>query len=159
MKRVPHPKGTVDAPIDSRAFDLLSATLALVLALHASHLPWWLSAALALILGWRWWQRRQQTGRVPAWLKLPLLALLTLVVIAWYGSIFGREPGTALAVGLLVLKLLESETERDARVGISFACFALMVALLFDQGMIATLVVAVGLLPALATLRALQPAR
>lgn len=159
MKRAPRPKGTVDTTIDCRAFDLLSATLALVLALHAPHLPWWLSAALALILGWRWWQRRRQTGRVPAWLKLPMLVLLTLVVIAWYGSIFGREPGTALAVGLLVLKLLESETERDARVGISFACFALMVALLFDQGLIATLVVALGLLPALATLRALQPTR
>lgn len=159
MKRAPPPRGSFEPPIDNRAFDLLSGTLALVLAVHAPHLPWWLDAALALILGWRWWQRRRQAGRVPAWLKLPILALLTLVVIGWYGNIFGREPGTALAVGLLVLKLLESETGRDARVSISFACFALMAALLFDQGLIATLVVALGLLPALATLRALQPAR
>jgi transglutaminase-like putative cysteine protease len=34
-----------------------------------------------------------------------------------------------------------------------------MTALLFDQGMVATVLVALGLLPALATLRALQPAR
>jgi protein-glutamine gamma-glutamyltransferase len=145
--------------VDNRAFDLLSLTAALVLGLHAPHLPWWLSMALALTLLGRCWQRRQHGGRIPRWLKLPLLVLLTLAVVTYYGSIFGREPGTALAVGLLILKLLESETARDVRVGVSFACFALMTALLFDQGLLATFVVALGLLPALATLRALEPAQ
>ena len=148
-----------EAPVTARAFDLLCLTLAAVLILHASHLPWWLSAALAALLAWRWWQRRQRTGRVPRWLKLPLLAGLTLMVVATWGSIFGREPGSALAVGLLVLKLMETETARDVRVGVSFACFALMAALLFGQGLTSTVVVALGLLPALATLRALEPAQ
>jgi len=150
-------KKAAQPPIDANAFDLLSLTMAFVLGLHATHLPWWLSLVLAAILGGRWWQRRRRSGRVPRWLKLPLLVLLTLAVIGEYGGIFGREPGAALAVGLLVLKLLETETVRDVRVGISFACFALMTALLFDQGLIATVVVALGLLPALATLRALEP--
>jgi transglutaminase-like putative cysteine protease len=152
-------KKTVESPIDNRTFDLLSITVALVLVVHAAHLPWWFGVGLTLILGWRWWQRRQQTGRVPAWLKIPLLALLTLAVIVSYGTIFGREPGTALAAGLLILKLLETETPRDVRVGVGFACFALMSALLIDQGLVATFVVAFGLLPALATLRALEPAQ
>jgi transglutaminase-like putative cysteine protease len=147
----------VAQPVSIRAFDLLGLTLAVVLGLHSPHLPWWLSLALAVTLGWRWWQRHRHDGPVPRWLKLPLLALLTLAVITQYGSIFGREPGAALAVGLLILKLLETDTVRDARVGISFACFALMVALLFDQGLVATVVVALALLPALATLRALEP--
>ncbi|MGY3039097.1 hypothetical protein ACVWWQ_000684 [Rhodanobacter sp. TND4EL1] len=146
-------------PISARAFDLLSLTLALVLGLHAAHMPWWLVVILGMVLGWRWWQRRQRPGRVPRWLKLPMLALLTLAVVLQYGNIFGREPGTALAVGLLILKLLETETVRDVRVGISFACFALMAALLFDQGMVVTFIVALGLLPALATLQALEPAQ
>ncbi len=148
-----------DAPVDARPFELHCLTLALVLAVHAAHLPWWLTAALALVLLARWAQRRRRSGRVPRWLKLPLLAGLTLVVVATWGSIFGREPGAALAVGLLVLKLLETETARDIRVGMSFACFALMTALLFDQGLITTLAVALALLPALATLRALEPAQ
>ena len=149
----------IEAALEARAFDLLALTVALVLGLHAPHLPWWLCLALGLTLGWRWWQRRQHTGRVPGWLKLPLLALLTLAVIVYYGNLFGRAPGAALAVGLLVLKLLETETIRDVRVGIGFACFTLMTALLFDQGLVATVVVALGLLPALATLRALEPAQ
>ncbi|MEO8810235.1 MAG: DUF3488 domain-containing protein, partial [Rhodanobacter sp.] len=153
----PRVRKRVLQPIDARAFDLLALSMAVVLALHAAHLPVWLDLALALTLGWRWWQRRQRTGRVPGWIKLPLLALLTVAVVVQYGNLFGRAPGTALAVGLLILKLLETETLRDARVGVGFACFSLMTALLFDQGLLSTVVVALGLLPALATLRALEP--
>jgi hypothetical protein len=147
------------AAVGQRSFDLLSLSMAFVLVVNAAHLPWWLSVALAFILGWRWWQRRQRSGRVPGWIKLPLLALLTLAVIVQYGNLFGRAPGTALAIGLLVLKLLETETLRDVRVGVSFACFTLMTALLFDQGLVSTVVIALGLLPALATLRSLEPAQ
>lgn len=145
-------------PLNGRAFDLLCLTVAVVLAVHVPHLPLWLSAGLALTLGLRWWQRRQHGGRAPAYLKLPLVALLAGAVIFHYGNLFGREPGAALAVGLLVLKQLETDTPRDARVGAAFGCFALMAALLFDQGLVATALVALGLLPALATLRALEPA-
>lgn len=145
--------------LDGRAFDLLCLTMACVLGVHASHLPWWLVAGLALVLALRWWQRRRHGARPPLLLKLPLLALLAVAVVFTYGTIFGQQPGSALAVGLLVLKLLESETPRDAKVGVSFACFGLMAALLFDQGLVATVVVALGLLPALAALRALEPAQ
>ncbi|HEV2538123.1 MAG TPA: DUF3488 and transglutaminase-like domain-containing protein [Frateuria sp.] len=150
---------STDQRLDPRAFDLLSLTMAGVLGVHAGHLPWWLTAALAIVLAVRWWQRRRHGARSPLLLKLPLIGLLAVAVVFSYGTIFGREPGSALAVGLLVLKLLESETPRDARVGVSFACFGLMAALLFDQGLVATLVVALGLLPALAALRALEPAQ
>ena len=153
------PPKPAQVALTQRAFDLLCLSAAFVLAVNASHLPWWLSAALAVILGSRWWQRRRHPGRVPQAIKLPLLTLLTLAIIAYYGNLFGRAPGTALGIGLLVLKLLETETLRDVRVGVGFACFTLMTALLFDQGMVSTLVVALGLVPALATLRALEPAQ
>ncbi|WP_426661208.1 transglutaminase TgpA family protein [Rhodanobacter aciditrophus] len=146
-------------PLTTRGFDLVALGLAAVLALHAPHLPWWLGATLAPILGLRWWLRRQRQVRAPVWLKLPLLAALLLAIVSWYGNLFGQAPGAALAVGLLVLKLLETETVRDARVGASFTCFTLMAALLFDQSLTATTTVALGLLPPLAALRALEPGR
>jgi len=149
---------SVAAPLEGRSFDLVAFGLAAVLALHAPHLPWWLVAALAAILGLRWWLHRRRAP-TPGWLKLPLLAALLLSIVSWYGTLFGQAPGAALAVGLLVLKLLESETARDARVGMSFACFTLMAALLFDQSLTATTTVALGLLPPLAALRSLQPGR
>lgn len=147
------------APLSARSFDLMTLAILAVLALHAPHLPWWLSTGLAAVLVLRWWQRRREPVKAPIWLKLPLIALLTLAILTTYGTIFGRGPGAALAVGLLVLKLLESESPRDTRVGMGFACFALMAALLFDQSLLSTLGVAIGLLPALAALRSLEPAQ
>jgi transglutaminase-like putative cysteine protease len=154
-----HAQEPTEATLDTRSFGQLCLTVAAVVALHAPHLPWWLSALLLPLLAARWWQRRTHPGRVPAWLKLPLLLVLALAITLYYGSLFGRAPGAALAVGLLVLKTLESERARDARVGVGFACFTLMTALLFGQGMVATAAVVLGLLPALATLRALEPAQ
>ncbi len=143
--------------LDRRAFSLLCLSVAAVLALHASHLPLWLSLVLALLIVLRWLQQRRG-GRVPTLLRLSLVALLLAAVIATYGTLFGRAPGAAFAVGLLVLKLLESERPRDARAAVLFAAFLLMSALLFGQGLLMTLLVAAALLPLLATLTALQPA-
>jgi transglutaminase-like putative cysteine protease len=147
----------VDEPtLGRRTFDLLCLTMACVLGVHALHLPWWLTAGLAFVLWARWRQRTTNGRNAPAWIKLPLIVLLLAIVIAFYGTLFGREPGSAFAVGLLVLKLLESEHRRDGRVAVAFACFGLMSALLFDQGIVATLVVALGLVPALAALRSIE---
>ncbi|MBE1161269.1 transglutaminase TgpA family protein [Dyella acidiphila] len=143
--------------LGERSFDLLCLTTAFVLAVHATHLPPWLSAVLGVALAVRWWQHKHRPGRVPGWLKLPALVLLVATVILHYGNVFGREPGSALAAGLLVLKLTESDTPRDARVAAAFACFLLMAALLFGQDLLASLIVALGLLPALSTWRSLEP--
>jgi protein-glutamine gamma-glutamyltransferase len=148
--------------LGDQPFDLLCLTMAFVLGVHAMHLPWWLTASLAALLAWRWWHRRHGGGPVSSWIKLPVVGLLLAVVVATYGTLFGREPGSAFAVGLLVLKTLETEHRRDARVAIAFGGFALMSALLFDQSIVATLIVALGLVPSLATLRAIEqitPAR
>lgn len=150
-------RAPVDEPLlGRRPFDLLCLTMGCVLVVHAMHLPWWLTLVLAVVLAARWRQRRSGGRNAPIWIKLPLIGLLLAVIIAYYGTLFGREPGSAFAVGLLVLKMLESEHRRDARVAVAFACFGLMSALLFDQGIVASFVVAFGLVPAVATLRALE---
>ncbi len=130
--------------LQERPFDLLCLTMGFVLLVHATHLPWWLTTGPAVVLVARWRQRRSGGRNAPFWIKLPLIGLLLAAVIMQNGTLFGREPGSAFAVGLLVLKLLESEHRRDARVGIAFACFALMSALLFDQGLIASFFVSTG---------------
>ncbi|HEX7130452.1 MAG TPA: DUF3488 and transglutaminase-like domain-containing protein [Rhodanobacteraceae bacterium] len=143
--------------LDRRAFDLLCLTIACVLAAHLAHLPPWLAAALAGLLLLRWLQRRTQRGQIPKLARIVLVIALPVAILTTYGSPFGRTPGSALAVGLLVLKLLESERARDARMAVGFCCFVLMSALLFTQSLAMTLLVALALLPAFACLRALQP--
>ncbi|HJU25244.1 MAG TPA: DUF3488 domain-containing protein, partial [Rhodanobacteraceae bacterium] len=150
---------TTNAPADvltPRAFDLLCLTVACTLAAHLPHVPPWLGAALGALLLLRWLQRRTRRGHIPGLARFALLIALPLAIIASYHTPFGRAPGAALAIGLLVLKLLESERERDARMAVGFCCFVLMSALLFTQTLPMTFLVALALLPALATLRALQ---
>ncbi|HET6911878.1 MAG TPA: DUF3488 and transglutaminase-like domain-containing protein [Rhodanobacteraceae bacterium] len=142
--------------LDRRAFDLLCLSVACVLVAHLAHLPPWLAAALSGLLLLRWLQRRTQRGTIPKLARIALVVALPAAILTTYGTPFGRTPGSALAVGLLVLKLLESERARDARMAIGFCCFVLMSALLFTQSLSMTLLVALALLPALATLRALQ---
>jgi len=138
-------------------FTLLCLTVACVLTAHAAHMPVWYTPALGAILAARWWHRRRKPHRVAAWLRIAMLVAVPAAVIAMYGTPFGREPGAAIVCGLLVLKVLETESARDARMAVGFACFILMSALLFDQSLGFTIVVGAMLLPALATLRALQP--
>ena len=144
--------------LDNRQFDLLTVTVAATLAAHIGHLPWWLTLALAILLPLRAWTRRRGAIKVGAWIRLPLTALLVALVIANFGNLFGREPGSVLGCGLLALKLLEAERVRDARVALGFAAFVLMSALLFAQGLIFTVLICAVLLLLLATLSGLQPA-
>ena len=159
MKASRIPAGTHGTPSELAPlpFTLLCITTLCVLAAHAPHMPVWYTAILAAIIAARWLQRRRQRGRISAWLRVALLVAVPAAVIAVYGTPFGREPGAAIVCGLLVVKLLESERVRDARMAIGFACFILMSALLFDQGLAFTIIVGLMLLPALATLRALEP--
>lgn len=159
MKAPAIPVGTHGAisELTPLAFALLCITVLCVLASHAPHMPAWYTATLAAIVAARWWQRRRQRGRIAAWLRVGLLVAVPAAVIAVYGTPFGREPGAAIVCGLLVVKLLESERVRDARMAVGFACFILMSALLFDQALAFTIIVGLLLLPALATLRALEP--
>jgi transglutaminase-like putative cysteine protease len=89
--------------------------------------------------------------------RLPLAGALFALVIAHYGTPFGREPGTELAIGILVLKLLETERIRDARVVVAFSAFVLMSALLANQGLVFTALVCLALVVLLGALVSLQP--
>lgn len=110
---------------------LLLAALASIAPL-LPHMPYWLGGLASLILGWRgllWWQRRDLP---PRWIMV-LLAIAGIAgVFLGYGNLFGREPGVALLVLLLALKLMESKSRRDALSAI-FLGYFLQLALFFDS--------------------------
>lgn len=144
--------------LDAHSFGLLCAAVAATVASHVRHLPVWLWLPLAGLIALRWWSRRRRQAGPSAWIRLPLTGLLLVLVALHYGNLFGRDPGSMLGCGLLVLKLLETERPRDARVAVGFAAFVLMSALLFDQSLVFTLLASLVLLLLLAVLVALQPA-
>lgn len=152
------PAGVPADALDAAQFGLLGIGVAVALLAHVAHLPAWLVLASFALLALRVLGRRRRPGAVGGWLRLPLAAALFALVVAHYGTPFGREPGTELAIGILVLKLLETERIRDARVVVAFSAFVLMSALLSDQSLVFTSLACLALVVLLGALVSLQPA-
>ncbi len=109
-------------PLPRQVQAWLLGTLALVLAAHAPHLPWWITLGGLAGGAWCWFANRR-------WLRLPPRSLsfaLTLTAVGGvylsYGELLGQEAGTAMLIAMTVLKLLELRHRRDAvlLVGLGF---------------------------------------
>ncbi|MGA9333393.1 MAG: DUF3488 and transglutaminase-like domain-containing protein [Rudaea sp.] len=137
-------------------FDLTAASVSAAVLPHLLRMPWLFSVPIAALLVGRWLQRRRGGTRIPTWIKLPLILLFPICIIVYFGNIFGRDPGSVLACSMLALKLVETETRRDARAAVCFSSFVLMSALLFNASLGFTLLLFAALVLFLATLRALE---
>jgi transglutaminase-like putative cysteine protease len=135
---------------------LTAASVTAAVLPHLLRLPTSFSLLIVGLLIGRVIQRRLGGARIPTVLKLPLVLLVPVLVVIHYGNVFGREPGSALACAMLALKLIETESRRDARAAIAFSCFVLMSALLFDNSMGLTLMLCAALTLFLATLLQLE---
>jgi transglutaminase-like putative cysteine protease len=138
-------------------FVLTAASVCAAVLPHLTRMSRMFALLIVVLLAWRMVQRLRGGAKIPALIKLPLVLLIPVLVIADYGNVFGREPGTALACAMLALKLVETETRRDARAAIAFASFVLMSALLFNSGLAFTLMLCAALSLLLATLYELEP--
>ncbi len=131
----------------------------LTLGLHGLHMPYWLSALALLLLLWRaktWWQRRPLPGRE---LIILLAAAGTGAVLGHYKTIFGREPGVALLMVFLALKMFEMRGARDARI-LAFLCYFLVFSLFFhSQAPLAAAAALAVVLVITAALASLGPGR
>ncbi len=145
--------------------------LAITALLALAYLPLvqWLSpqvsAFVAVVLGlrlaaWRW--PSLTPGR---WILLPLALAGFANVLGAYGTVSGREAGTALLTTALILKLLEIHGKRELRVLTSLFGFLVMSQFLFDQSpllaayLLALLVGNVALMADLTARRHVGPAQ
>jgi len=122
----------------------LTACLALIALPHAFHLPLWISALAAVLLTWQAvtaWRQRPLPGRV---FRFALAAGAFGVVLAGFGRINGQEAGVSLLLLMLVLKLCEMHSHRDAMVFVSLTCFLLVTQFLFSQSLAMAAVLVVG---------------
>ena len=147
---------TNSAGLTRAQFAMTAASVAVAVLPHLWRLPTLFALLIVVLLAGRAAQRHFGSARIPLAVKLPLILLVPVLVVAHYGNVFGREPGSALACTMLALKLIETETRRDARAAIAFSCFVLMSALLFDGGMGFTLLLCAALALFLATLHQLE---
>ena len=125
---------------------LLLLACLLVLAPHASHLPWWTTLLCALLLAWRGWLTLRGNRMPSHWMLLPLAALSMVGVYAHYKTLLGRDAGVAMLVLLLAFKLLEMRARRDLFVVLFLSFFLLLTNFFYSQTIPTALLMSVTLI-------------
>ena len=123
-------------PRDVRDTLFLLGLIGWVVALLSPNLPAWCWGGAALVLAWRgWltWEGRPLPGR---WWRVGLLLLAVVATVLTYRTIFGRDAGVTLIVGLLALKTLELRARRDAFVVFFLALFTLLTQFSYSQSLL-----------------------
>ncbi|MFA6013718.1 MAG: DUF3488 and transglutaminase-like domain-containing protein [Gallionellaceae bacterium] len=129
----------------------LIASILLVSAPHAAHLPLWVSTLSLVLLAWRAYLSFSGNP-LPARALLMLITLACIAGIALnFHSLFGREVGVALLILLASLKLLELRAMRDATVLIYLACFIIITNFFYSQSIATALFMLLTLLVILST--------
>jgi transglutaminase-like putative cysteine protease len=121
-----------DQPERAAAYGLL-ASAAVALLPQVPRWPWWLSAGLVLLFGWRFLMLRRGWPAPGGLLRVTLMVLLVALVWRQYGTIFGRDAGSALLALLLALKFLELRRLRDYMIAVFLIYFLILVGFLYSQ--------------------------
>ncbi|MGP1677568.1 MAG: transglutaminase TgpA family protein [Burkholderiales bacterium] len=111
----------------------LLAGLALVVAPHTRHLPWWLNLIALMLFAWRIYLAWGERALPRKWLLLVFVAGGMFGVFLTYRTIFGRDSGVALLVLFLSLKLLELHHQRDAIVLVLLSYFLALTNFFYSQ--------------------------
>lgn len=134
---------------------LFAAAIAALVPL-LQHIPLWLSISAGVGMAWRAWLIWRNGRLPPRWLLFVLVIAACAAVVYSYRSLFGRDPGLALLVIFLSLKLLELRSVRDGMTVIMLGFFLLLAGFFFNQSIPATLLAAAALLVIVAALIAMQ---
>ncbi|PYE56489.1 transglutaminase TgpA family protein [Deinococcus yavapaiensis] len=125
--------------LPSRPTVTLLGVLGLVFVPYFAHLPPWLSALLVGLLAWRALIAVGRAGIPPVFTLVVGAAVVAWGIASEYGTLLGRDGGTAFLLLLLALKIHETRTRRDVRVLLLLGYFALGANFFFEQGPLVTL--------------------
>ena len=137
--------------LDARlVYGLLTCTL-LVSAPHADHLPLWVSALCAMLLGWRAYLAYSGNPLPPYWLLFTITLGSVGGILIDFHTLFGREAGVTLLILLATLKQLELRAARDAALVIYLSCFIIITNFFYSQNIPTALFMFATLLAIMAT--------
>ncbi len=127
---------TLQAPaLHPRCTSLLLAAWGLALLPLLGQLPLFLGAACILVGLWRW-QALQRGWPLPARRLRLLLTLAAMAAVQLtFGTVLGRDAGTALLTLMLALKLLETRRPRDGALVLALTYFLTATLALYDQSL------------------------
>lgn len=127
------------------------ASIFLVIAPHAEHLPEWIGILSAMVLAWRFYLAYSDNPLPPRWLLIAITVAIVGGLQIEYHTLFGREPGVTLLIILVSLKLLELRAMRDATLLIYLSCFIIITNFFYSQSIPTALMMLASLLLILST--------
>lgn len=135
--------------VDSSQLLWLLMALIVVVVPHLLRLPGWIAGAFILCVLWRWRRATQQPSKnhftlLSGVLKQTLTVCVLGLVYAHYGTLLGRNPGVALLLLLLGLKVLELKDQRDYYVTAQLGFFVIITNFFFSQSMVAAVYLVLG---------------
>jgi len=130
---------------------LLLVSCGLVIAPHTAHLPIWTSIQCAALLLWRGWLTFRGLRMPPKWLLLSVSVIALGTTYLSFHRFFGREPGVAMVILLLGLKLLEMHAKRDLFVVVLVSFFVMLTNFFYSQSMGTAFVMVLALIATLTT--------
>jgi transglutaminase-like putative cysteine protease len=109
--------------------------LAVVLAAlpHVMRTPWWVTSLAAAFIAWHLYIARLRLAFPGPWVTAVMVVGASAAVYLQFRTIFGRDPGIALLIIMLALKLLEMQTRRDATLLLALGFFLVLTNFLFSQ--------------------------
>lgn len=131
--------------MDSRTLYALALLLALVQLPHLVHLPLWVSASGAFLVGARLLLIKQPTQRFLKVFLSPVIitcfAAGTAFIIKWdFGYFVGRDPAVAFLFILVAAKYAEIRHASDATLLLCLAAFLLLTQYFYSQSVLSALV-------------------
>lgn len=139
---LPAPASTrkaVAVVLDTGAMRFTLLALAFTLLPSALRQPAWLSVLIALLLGHSVARTLRPLGSLPIWLLGLTVGLAGVMLNSEYGTLLGRDAGTALLALLLSLKAAESRSKRDGHLLVALGLFMTSTHFFHSQGPIAAL--------------------
>ncbi len=125
--------GRTSPPLTDRQGGWLLATAVAVIAPLTPHVPPWLSVPAMVALAWQGWLTWRRYRPPPRW-TLALLVIAGCAAVIWqYRTLFGQNPGVALLILLLSLKLLEARSVRDGLAIVFLAYFLALAQFFYSQ--------------------------
>lgn len=115
--------------------DSISIALALALAAlpHSTRIPWWITGLAAAFLAWHLYIVRMRLPVPGRWATALMVVGAAAAVYLQFRTIFGRDPGIALLILMLALKLIEMRTAREAALVLALGFFLVLTNFLFSQ--------------------------
>ena len=135
MKATPEILKLENALAERAAGYWLLGAAVVVLLPHVARLPVWLSTVLAALFAWRFFIIQRAWPAPNRWLRWLLTALLVFLLYRQYGTLLGRDAGSALLAAMLALKFMELQRLRDYVLCVLLIYFLIVIGFLYSQAM------------------------